>query len=219
MSKTIQAAEIIRELPRGLLQWYDFRAGTKALYLKPAAGLQKSGDNASTGLSESGTDAMEGMPGNGFDALADLLAECSLQVVCASVEQSCNGQWCREHTEEFDYIVCVEALEGQADPGQALVAWRRLLKQGGTLLLGMNNRFGIRYFCGDRDPYTERNFDGIEGYRRAYARREDVFRGRMYGRAEIEQLLREAGWDAFRFFSVFSDLQNPCLIYGGGLPA
>lgn len=214
MSKTIQAAEIIRELSRGLLQWYDFRADAKVLYLKTAADMQKSGDNASTNLPESRTDALEDKTGHGFDALAEMLAERSLQVVCASVEQSCDEQWCREYTEKFDYIICVEALEGQADPGRVLRAWRMLLKSGGTLLLGMNNRFGIRYFCGDRDPYTERNFDGIEGYRRAYSRREDVFRGRMYDRAEIEKMLRSTGWDSFRFFSVFSDLKNSCLIYG-----
>lgn len=185
MDEKMQAEEIIRELPKGLLQWYDFAPGSSALYI-----------------------------GSGTEALAEMLKERSLRVVCVLPEQVCDGQWCQEHAEEFDYIICVEVLERYQDPGRLLCAWRSLLKQSGRMFLGMNNRFGIRYFCGDRDPYTERNFDGVEGYRRAYSKKEDTFRGRIYDQAEVTGMLRNAGWDSFQFFSVLPDLNNPCLIYG-----
>ena len=128
------------------------------------------------------------------------LIDKSFAVVCAPVEQSCNTEWTQEYKGGFDYLIAVEALECTENPEQVLQSWRSLLKEEGRLLLGMNNRFGIRYFCGDRDPYTGRNFDGIEGYRRAYDKKEDVFRGRCYSRNEMEKMLRAAGWNFFRFF-------------------
>ena len=184
MSSTEQTQELIKGIKRGLLQWYDFEQGAKVLYI-----------------------------GDVTDALAEMLMEQPLTVVCISAEQSCNTEWRQEHKGGFDYLIAVEALERTENPEQVLQIWRSLLKEDGRLLLGMNNRLGIRYFCGDRDPYTGRNFDGIEGYWRAYDKKEDVFRGRCYSRNEMEKMLRAAGWNAFQFFSVLSDLQNPSLIY------
>ncbi len=111
--------------------------------------------------------------------------------------------------EKFDYIVSIADLEGQQNPIVILQRWKDLLAPCGTLLLGMNNRLGLRYFCGDRDIYTGRNFDGIENYRHIGGK----LSGRMYSRAEITRMLRESGWEHFRFYSVLSDLQNPALIY------
>jgi len=179
-----QAAELIRTIQKGLLQWYTFIPGSVVLY---------------TGSRE--------------DALAELLTGLRIEVICASCSQTCDGVWLQTHKAGFDYIVSIADLETQRDPCSVLQSWHELLKPCGKLLLGMNNRLGLRYFCGDRDPYTARNFDGVENYRRAYVKKEDAFQGRCYSQAELKALLRDSGWDAFQFFSVLPDLHNPCLLY------
>jgi len=145
------------------------------------------------------------------DALAELLADRSLEITYTSCAQSYEIDL--QHTEGFDCILCIEALETQPDPRRVLRTWRKLLKPDGKLLLGMNNRLGIRYFCGDRDPYTGRNFDGVENYHQTYVKAEDTFRGRCYSQSEIKEMLRDTGWTSFQFFSVLPDLHNPCFLY------
>ena len=185
----IQPETLIREIQKGLLQWYDFvpKAGEPKPYILYI--------------------------GRPEDPIAELLADRQFQVTCVPCEQTIGETWQQNLTGRFNYIISIEVLEQQPAPEDFLVSWRRLLKPEGRLLLGLNNRFGIRYFCGDRDPYTERNFDGIENYRRAYSKKEDAFKGRMYNRAEINQMLQNTGWTSSRFFSVLPDLRNPNLIY------
>jgi cytidyltransferase-like protein len=211
---------LIREIQKGLLQWYDFKSDAIVLYIETKTVVLTEAVEYQEDLE---ADVLEGtVPGalteNTMtalpEALAEMLTERSLQLVCASLEQVCSEKWQQDHMNIFDYIISIEALERHPDPENNLHVWRGLLKPDGRLLLGMNNRFGIRYFCGDRDPYTDRNFDGVEGYRRAYSKKEDTFQGCMYNQAEIARMLRSTGWNSFRFFSVFPDLKNPCLIYG-----
>lgn len=114
---------------------------------------------------------------------------------------------------QYDYIVSNADLEKTSDPGQFLMACKKLLKEDGHLLLAVNNRFGLKYFCGDRDPYTDRNFDGIEDYKRAYGNANDTFSGRCYSKAELQKMLSEAGFEKVKFYSVLTDLDNPSLIY------
>ena len=175
---------MIRSIRKGLLQWYDFRKDSRILFV-----------------------------GEPEDALLEMLTEQSQQTVCVSMEQTCDAQWEQRHTAFFVYIVSDRTLELHPHPDQVLSGWHSLLKPDGQLLLGMNNRLGIRYFCGDRDIYTQRNFDGIENYRSVYAKQEDVFRGRSYSGAELREMLSRSGWLNYRFYSVFSDLENPALIY------
>lgn len=174
---------LLQDIQKGLLQWYDFSSGGAVLYI---------------GCHE--------------DALASLFRELRLEVTYASCVDSCDLEWRKKYVSHFDFIVSVEALERELDPSATLRAWKPLLKPDGRLLLGMNNRLGLRYFCGDRDPYTERNFDGVENYRHAYVKQEDTFRGRCYDQAALKRVLRKAGWDCFQFFSVCPDLRNPSLI-------
>lgn len=184
MKKAEQSQELIRGIRQGLLQWYDMRPGSTALYI-----------------------------GDQEDTIASMLAHKTTTLQYASVEQSCDSGWRQEHDAVFDYLISIETLEKCKHPEEILPVWKSLLKKDGILLLGMNNRLGIRYFCGDRDPYTERNFDGVEGYRRAYSKKEDAFQGRCYSRNELEDMLQNAGWSQPRFYSVLPDLQNVSLIY------
>lgn len=115
--------------------------------------------------------------------------------------------------EKYDYIILTSAIEQVRNPQKVIKEFRLKLNPGGKMFILMNNRLGLRYFCGDRDPYTDRNFDSIEDYRRAYSNAEDKFNGRMYDKSQIKEMLKAAGWESFRFFSVLTDLNNPTLIY------
>ncbi|WP_276948642.1 adenylyltransferase/cytidyltransferase family protein [Acetatifactor muris] len=205
-----QSEELIRDMQKGLLQWYDFTACLSVQDEKREEGKRRAGADGCR------PDACILYIGKLQEPLAELFTTHfpQMQTVCASIEETLEENWWQAYGNYFDYLIAIETLEQQSNPEAILRSWKKLLKPSGRMLLGMNNRFGIRYFCGDRDPYTERNFDGIENYRRAYSKKEDIFRGRMYDQEELRQMLTSAGWNSCRFYSVISDLRNPALIYG-----
>lgn len=182
-----QAQELINEIQKGLLQWYAFKQKGSVLYI-----------------------------GESETPIAQMLFEKNLTVICVQLGTVSVKSWQQENERRFDYIVCIEALEKQQTPEMFLEIFHRLLRKDGMLLLGMNNRLGIRYFCGDKDKYTNRCFDSVEGYKRAYAKKEDIFKGRSYSMAEIRKMLTATGWQNFCFYSVFPDLMNPSLFYTEG---
>lgn len=219
----MQSEYLIKEIQQGLLKWYDFKPNSTFLYLgekdEPCAALlsELAGQTAcmSAAQASAQTTTQTAAQTNAQTAVQANAqpADTSSRLTCASPLQTLTPQWQRAHTVGFDYIIAIEALETLESPAGYLSHLKTLLKPDGTLLLGMNNRFGLRYFCGDRDPYTERNFDGIEGYRRAYAQKEDLFQGRCYSRAELRSMLQSSGFETFQFYSVLSDLKNPSFLY------
>ena len=116
----------------------------------------------------------------------------------------------------FDYIICIGYSERVRDIQALLKLFKSHLTSEGCLILGMHNRLGIRYFCGDRDPYTERNLDGPEDYRRVYSKDEDDFAGRTYDRHQLESLLAGVGLSSYKFYSVFSGLEQAPFIFADG---
>ena len=146
--------------------------------------------------------------GNSDDSIGQMLACCPLQV------QTVSPTRVQDIREKFDYIVCVDGiLEQISQPEDALTALRGSLVPDGILLLGLHNRLGLRYFCGDRDPYTEQNLDGIEGYRHSAVGNKSEFQSRMYSRSEIEYMLSNTGFKAWKFSSVLPGLENPVFLY------
>lgn len=176
---------LIQEIPKGLIQWYDFGVGENVLYITYNDGKH--------------------------DEVYSVLLEKKLKVDWKTFSDIFDNR--SSIVNEYDYIVMGNDIEVYDNPSDILEGIYSCLSPTGKLLLSVNNRLGIRYFCGDRDPYTGRNFDGIENYRRAYSKKEDTFNGRMYSKSEWEQMLRNAGFDTYQFYSILSDLDNPSLIF------
>lgn len=142
------------------------------------------------------------------DPVFDALCERSLKVDL--LEKQCAEGF---GTGTYDYVISIASIEKDPDPIELLERYRSFLKKDGRLLLALNNRMGLRYFCGDRDPYTERSFDGIEDYQRAYRQKEDLFRGRCYDEAQIREMIAAAGFCNSCFFTVLSDLDESVMLF------
>lgn len=182
----MQSEELIRELPKGLFKWYDFHRGERALFV-----------------------AKERAENN---ALAEALTEAGL-VVDVLTLQEIEERSLNNIEKVYSYIVITEALEYSENPVKVLKALHQLLNETGRLLMGLHNRLGIRYFCGDRDPFTGRNFDGIENYSRVNPGGAGKLTGRAYAKEEIGRLLEEAGFGVRRFYSVFPEITRPQILF------
>jgi len=130
-----------------------------------------------------------------------------------SVEQLLNNQIAGN---AYDYIVGVDVIEESRYPQKLLNICHGLLKPEGRLVIGTENRYAIKYICGDRDLYTNHNFDGIENYRRLSDADRDSIAGRCYSMAELKLMLSQAGFENDKFYSVMPSLQETQLVYAEG---
>ena len=176
--------EIIRSFPLGLIGWHDFDREDRILYI-----------------------------GNEEDPIAGFFYSGGYEHDCLGIEDVTESQ-AYDNKERYGSIVCIAYLEQAKDPAACLKAIKIMLKPGGRLLLGMNNRLGLRYFCGDTDPYTGCAFDGVEGYIQEDDTRRS--RGRCYSRSELKKMLEKAGLGRNRFYSVLPGLDEANLIYAEG---
>ena len=187
----MHAERLIRELPKGLIQWYDFQKGRKALLV--------GGGIVPSEVFE------EVLFERGLEVDSITCAQLTGQMEAAQPPVYGNGS--------FDYIIMAGGLECSKDPVRLLRSLRSFLSPRGRLLLGTDNRLGIRYFCGDRDSFTERNFDGIENYVKVGPAEWERMEGRAYARAEIGRMLEQAGFSCHRFYSVLPGLARPQALY------
>lgn len=192
----------LTELRKGILSWYDFPADAKVLEAGAAFGTltgclcRKCAHVTATDRSLYRARAIAARYEN-MDNL-DIYAGEVTDIV---------------FPEAFDCIILIGLLEragkGSADVrpyADYLAAMRKWLKPGGRLLIAVENRFGLRYFCGEAEPHTRRPFDGINRYPGGTA-------GYSFSRKEIEEVIRGAGFGYHRFYYPLPDYKLPQLIY------
>lgn len=186
----------IEHMAQGLAAWEDFPAGGRALVVGDAPGMAELCRARGMMTTEATADAVMGQMPEGVEA--DDVASLA-----------------KEH-DAFDIVLMVAEPERVKAPVALLSACRKLLSPHGRLLLGMNNRFGLRYFCGDADIYTDRSFDGLDDYKQVYKTEADGFFGRTYSRTEIRQMLADAGFSTQKFYAVLPDLEHPMMLFADG---
>lgn len=155
--------------------------------------------------------------GQGSDIAAEVIRNKSQVFKCITLEESGDLAFIDANKNAYDFILSMGALEYARDPVLMLKNWKKMLNKSGTLLLGMNNRMGIRFFCGEEDPYTGTRFDGIENYLRLSDDDRVNMLGKCYGRHDIECMLKQSGYDNFKRYSVYPCLEEPQLVYADGV--
>lgn len=120
---------------------------------------------------------------------------------------------CDTYNLTYDYIIALNIIEPDDNPTQLLKKIKSLLSPHGRLILGAQNRLAVKYFCGDRDPYTNHNFDGIDNYRSIIEADKKEIKGRCYAKNELSEMLNKAGLVHNKFYSVMPDLQETQLVY------
>ena len=114
--------------------------------------------------------------------------------------------------ERFDYIILAGGLETSCAGSKDLSVYasflrtiRKFLQPDGVLLIAVENRLGLKYFCGARTPYDGMPFRGIRNQSSSY--------GRTFAKHELEEIVREAGWSDWKFYYPLPDWHFPQIIY------
>lgn len=184
----MNAEEIIRNLPGGLIGWYDFRADEEVLFVS-------GGDEA-------------------CEVLPEILEERGVRVVRRMAD--CLVGSSEENCGKYDFCIGAGILERSSDPVGLLRTMRGLLKPSGRLLVGTENRLAFRCFCGDKDVFSGHVLDGIDNYSQVSEPRKKVIKGRAYAKAELVRMLEKAGFAGFRFYSVLPCLTRPQIMIAEG---
>lgn len=99
------------------------------------------------------------------------------------------------------------------DPAGAVAALLRLAKSaladGGVLVVAIENKIGLKYWCGASEDHTGGLFDGIHGY-------PNPGTAVTYSKAELAALLAAAGFARQAFYSCFPDYKFASSILAAG---
>ena len=117
---------------------------------------------------------------------------------------------------QYDYIIAIDVLERVDCPVGFLRKVKGMLKENGRIFLGLDNRFAIRYFCGDKDRFSNHVLDSIDNYRKLSVAKKHRLGGRAYAKAEVEEFLEAAGLDRVQFYSVMPSICRPQMLLKDG---
>ena len=113
--------------------------------------------------------------------------------------------------QRFDVIVLADVLPRVADGADTLTPYADYLKglldylkPQGSLLLAMDNRLGLKFVCGARDPYSDEPFGELSRI---------VEGGRLFTKAELTTILSMAGFTHWKFYYPMPDFRLPQFIF------
>lgn len=115
--------------------------------------------------------------------------------------------------ERFDYVTLIGVLEYAGKFTQSNTPFKTFLEKAksylkpkGTLLLAIENKFGMKYWAGAKEDHTDKYFDSIENY--PYNKEIQTF-----GKYELEELFKKIGFSELNFYYPYPDYKLPKIIY------
>ena len=113
----------------------------------------------------------------------------------------------------FDYIMLIGVFEygekyitGNNPYENFLRCIKKHLAPGGKVIIGIENKLGMKYWAGCREDHTNRYFEGIESY-------PGNFGVNTFSKAELEQMFTRTGFSEYKFYYPYPDYKLPEVIY------
>ena len=174
----------VSEERENLLSWYNFKDNSKLLEIGAGCG-------ALTGLFlDKGLDvtAVE-LTKRRADIIRERYSERkNLTVIDGNIND-------KSFKNKFDYVTLIGVLEYAGIYGKGENPFLNLikeakgfLKKNGTLIIAIENRFGLKYWRGAPEDHTNILFDSLEGY-------PEYIGVRTFGKQELKNLLGYAGFN------------------------
>lgn len=117
-----------------------------------------------------------------------------------------------ELKEKYDYILLNGVLEYGAlyinsnNPYEDFInKLKKNLKKDGKILIAIENRFGLKYWCGANEDHVGIPFDGINGYKQS----NNIM---TFNKKELEVLAKKCNLN-INFYYMFPDYKFPKVIY------
>lgn len=83
---------------------------------------------------------------------------------------------------------------------------RKHVRPGGTLVIAIENRLGMKYFAGCKEDHDGRLFSGIEGYPEGGS-------ARTFSRSALENIFKNCGISNYHFYYPYPDYKFPTTIF------
>ena len=184
-----------------LLRPLDLRPGTRVLDVGAGSGA------LSRYLGEQGAHvvALEGNPARA-QAIAVRCGDLpNVEVVCGALDDY-------HRPDGFDLVLLVGVLEyagsaiGGAGGAQAMLRRARsLIREGGAVVVAIENQLGLKYLLGGREDHLGRPWVGIEGYSGTPG-------VRTWSRRSLGALLAAEGLDRQHWLAPFPDYKLPSVV-------
>lgn len=195
---------------QNIISWFDFKDDSNVLEVGAGCGAITPGiANPRYNLT-----SIEPMPDR-YKVLEEKVKK--LKLPNTKTLQKSSSEFISEN-KIFDYIVCIGVLEysgkfiSSKNPYISfLEEMHSLLEDQGTLILAIENKFGLKYWSGMPEDHVNRPFEGIEDYISKY---DDRYKGvKTFSNLELKNILTEAGFENFKFYYPLPDYKFPTEIF------
>lgn len=186
----------LSRMRNSLLNWYSFKQDASILEIN-------SGYGALTGLlCDRGREvtALEGSMLRARILNKRYSKRTNLQICVGNLENISEDR-------KFDYIVAAGALENiQINILEYLKQLKSKLKEGGKLLIAVENRYGLKYFCGETNELVKVPFEGINKYPQGG----DM---NLLSRQELINIIQNVGFCNYKLYYPMPDYKLTQAVY------